>query len=301
MVALCLLAATIFWFLNALNKEYTTEISYPIRFSYDNESFVSTEPLPQRLTLNATGYGWTLLRKTLGIKAEPIIYRIENPLGTRFLTAAALLPTATDQLKEIKINFIENDTIFTDFEPRAFKHIAVQVDSLQVELRENYLITSPVVVSPDTITFKGPASLIKKLPDVLIMNVPGKEIDENYDEEIPVAYTQDPLITQSAERVEVRFGVSEFVRETQNLPIETVNFPEKKSIELPVREVMAEYWVLPEDATKATPASFRVTADYKSYNRKDSTVVLTVQSQPDFVRSLSLQTQTLKLVQHSAK
>jgi hypothetical protein len=39
-VVMCLLAATTFWFLNALNKDYSTRITYPVRFEYDDSVYV---------------------------------------------------------------------------------------------------------------------------------------------------------------------------------------------------------------------------------------------------------------------
>ena len=30
---ICVIIATVLWFLNALNKEYTTEITYPIKYT----------------------------------------------------------------------------------------------------------------------------------------------------------------------------------------------------------------------------------------------------------------------------
>nr|MCU0354485.1 hypothetical protein [Cytophagales bacterium] len=190
--ALCILAATTFWFLNALNKEYTTQINYPVIFDYDRENLVATEPLPQKLALNVTGYGWTLLRKSLNIDTRPVIFRIENPLKTRYLTAAALLPDISNQIKEAHVNFVENDTIAVAFDRKLAKTVALRADSVQIELRQNHLLTTPVRISPDSVTFTGPAALVRKLPDVLILNVPGKEIDENYEDEVAINYTQDP-------------------------------------------------------------------------------------------------------------
>jgi len=297
-VALCFLAATMFWFLNALNKEYTTRIAYPIEFAYDKDNLVSTVPLPSQITLNVTGYGWTLLRKTLGIDANPVVYQIENPMRTAFLTGAALLPIVTEQLKEARINYVEDDTIAVAFDRKATKTVALQVDSLQVELRENFFITSPVRITPDTITFEGPAALIKTLPDVLIINVPGKEIDESYEDEIAINYTQNPLIRLSSDKVSVRFDVNEFLPQVIQVPVDALRLTGagSKLVKLPIRMAEVEYWTLPEDASKINPQDFEVVIDLADWNKKDSTLALTLTRKPDIVRNVSLRTPSIKLV-----
>jgi hypothetical protein len=45
-VALCIFAATVFWFFNALNKNYTNNINLPMVFDYENEKYVAIRPLP---------------------------------------------------------------------------------------------------------------------------------------------------------------------------------------------------------------------------------------------------------------
>ncbi len=295
-VMLCFLAATTFWFLNALNKEYTTRLEYPIEFEYDKENLVSTTHLPSQITLNVTGYGWTLLRKSLGIDAKPVVYTIENPLKTNFLTSTLLLPSVTEQLKEAKINFVENDTIPVSFDQRAIKKVALQVDSTQLELRDNYLLTTPVRLSPDSISFEGPARLIKKLPDILVINVPGKEIDENYEDEVPINYTQDPLIHLNASTVGVSFGVEEFIPQKIAVPVEALRVSPTKTLKLPIRDAEIEYWVAPENINKVTAADFEVVADLAQWNKKDSSLALTLIKQSPLARNVSLRTSSVKLV-----
>ncbi len=295
-VALCFLAATTFWFLNALNKEYTTRIAYPIAFDYDKETIISTQPLPTKITLNVTGYGWTLLRKTLGIDAKPVVYRFENPLKTAFLTGTGLLPSVTEQLKEAHINYVENDTILVGFDRRESKKVALQIDSSQVDLRENHFITSPVRLVPDTVTFEGPEKTIEQLPDVLVLNVPGKNIDDAYEDEITVNYTQDPLIHLSTGTVSVRFDVSEFVPQIIEIPVNALRISATKTLKLPIRDAEIEYWVTPENTSNVSAQDFEVVADLSQWNKKDSTLPLTLTKKPELVRNAILRTPSVKLV-----
>ncbi len=295
-VLLCFVAATTFWFLNSLNREYTTEISYPIRFEFDNSRFIATEPLPKKIFVNVTAQGWNLLRKTWGFKAEPIVYHIPRPLKTRFLTGMLLLPTAAQQLAELKINFVRSDTIPLAFDELTTKTITLQADSSRIELRENFLITSPVRVSPATVTFSGPVSLVKKLPGTLAVKVSAVGIDEDFDDEATLQYTRNPLLTPSTDRVNVRFEVTEFVRETLTVPVGALRLASNRLLRFPVRDAEVEYWVLPADAGKAAASDFQVVADLAHWNRTDSSLALSLIRHPGFVRSPTLLTPSVKLV-----
>ena len=65
-VVLCVFAATIFWFFNALNKSYTTNINFPLSFDYDRDNFVPVRNLPAQVRLNVTGNGWDPTDPTWG-------------------------------------------------------------------------------------------------------------------------------------------------------------------------------------------------------------------------------------------
>ncbi len=293
-VALCFIAATTFWVLNALNKEYTTRISYPIQFAYDTSS-IATKPLPKKISLNVTGYGWNLLRRTLSFTKEPITYPIDNPLRTSFLTASVLLPVVVNQLKEIKVNFVESDTIFTSFDTRTTKKVALKVDSSQISLRANHFIAAPIVLFPDSISFEGPISMLRKIPNELVINVPGDDLEDTYDDDIPITYIQSPLLKISSKTVNVHFDVTEFVRQQCKVPIEPINFTSEKGLRLPIREAEVTYWVLPGEVQKAEATAFKVWADFKTRNRQDSTLVLDLAVSSTIVKHAFISNPTVKL------
>ncbi len=294
-VILCFIAATTFWFLNALNKDYSTRLLYPVTFVFDDSTYIATRPLPDKLALNVSGYGWNLLRKSVLPSANPLQFAIPAPMRTHYLTGITMLPSVTEQLQDIRVNYIMDDTLFFDFDRRVSKQIALRVDSANVSLAENYRIVSPISLEPAFITLEGPATLVGKLPNEIYIDLPTEDIDEEYNETLPVDYIQNSLITADEARVRVRFAVAPFVREMQRVPIQTVSFPEKNPPALPSPESEVQYWVRQEDADKARLQDFRVVANYDTYNPKDSTVRLSVVMRPGFVRDVAPLNPTVKL------
>jgi hypothetical protein len=292
---MCLMAATTFWFLNALNKDYSTRLSYPIEFEYDDSTYMSVTPLPKKVRLNVSGYGWNLLKKTLQVNIVPLSYRISSPLQARYITGTNLLPFITEQIRDIRINYIVEDTIFFDFDRIATKKVALQVDSLAINLAEGYRLTSPIVLSPAYINFKGPSSLLKALPDSIFVNIPLKGIDENFQEEIPVNYVQSSLIEPDNTKVKVNFDVASFRKETQLVPVIPVNFPKKDSLVLanPVLEV--SYWLKKEETKPVRPEDFRIIADYTRLNQTDSTITILLEHKPAFISDVRVNKASIRV------
>jgi hypothetical protein len=294
-VVMCLMAATTFWFLNALNKDYSTRLSYPIQFDYDDSVYVSVTPLPKKVRLNVSGYGWNLLKKTLQVNVAPLTYRISSPLQARYITGSNLLPFITEQVRDIRVNYIVEDTIFFDFDRISTKKVALQVDSQAINLAEGYRITSPIRLNPAYINFKGPSSLLKALPDSIFVNISLKGIDENFEEDIPVNYVQSSLIEPDNNKVKVNFNVASFRKETQLVPIVRVNFPEKDSLVLanPVLEV--SYWLKKDENKPVRPEDFRIIADFKNLNRTDSTITILMEQKPASVTDVRVNKATIRV------
>jgi hypothetical protein len=293
---MCFLAATTFWFLNALNKDYSTRLSYPIRFEFDDSSYVSLAPLPRKVDMNVSGYGWNLFRKNFLAKTQPLTYHIANPLKTKYLTGITLLPSITEQLEDVRVNYIIEDTVFFDFDRRVTKKVALRVDSAHIGLKEGFQLTSRITIDPDTLTLVGPASLLKAIPESIFIDIPAKSVDENYEEDIPVDYIQNSLISADYDKVQVSFAVSGFVREALRLPIQLQNLPTNNPPSLSANQVEITYWVRQEDAGKARPEDFKLIADLNKVNNADSTVTLYIETRLDYIRDPKLVGPSVKVM-----
>lgn len=54
---ICVIIATVLWFLNALNKEYTTEITYPIKYTELPKGKLLVSEPPKEMTLAIKAHG----------------------------------------------------------------------------------------------------------------------------------------------------------------------------------------------------------------------------------------------------
>lgn len=227
---LSLVAATIIWLFNELNKDgYTLRVPYPVKISYNDSLYIPIHPLPQSANAIIKGSGWTLLRKSIAFTVPPVTYVIENPLATNSINTSALAAAMNEQVKDVDITHVELDKNRVDFEERVVKTSILKVDSLGLNLFPKFVVSSFINLRPATVTFDGPASLVNDIADTLIVKVPAQKIRGNYDEELPIRYPQSPLLKTSAERVFVSFEVAEFLGTPPPAPQPKAPEPVKKA------------------------------------------------------------------------
>ena len=75
---ICVIIAAILWFLNALNKEYTSEISYPVRYTDFPKGKYLVSSLPSTITLEVKAKGFTLVGYRISTSFLPISLDINS-------------------------------------------------------------------------------------------------------------------------------------------------------------------------------------------------------------------------------
>jgi YbbR domain-containing protein len=210
---LCLGAAALFWFLNALNKNgYTLNVEYPVRFVYNDSLFVPTTPLPRTVTVNVSSDGWGLLRHSwLPFRVDPVDYVVKDPIHASVINTSSLAASLADQVKKLHVNYVVADTLEMGFDRRTTKTVRLLPDSLHIDLAPRYMVSSLINITPRTIQVTGPERLIRGLSDTLFVKINRKRIADNYDEEVVLNAFRHPLLRVSADRVAVSFEVGELL------------------------------------------------------------------------------------------
>ena len=207
------MAASLFWVLNALNKDgYSRNVKYPIRFVYNDSLYIPTLPLPNTLTVNVSGSGWNLLGPSwLSFSQKPIEYVVKNPLQASSISTSVLATALADQEQRLRVNYIVADTLDLAFDRRMIKVVHLVADSSHVHLAPHFVITSLINLTPSVISIDGPARLVRGISDTLIVKIPGQRISQNFDEELPLHHFRHPLLKVSSDRVFVSFEVGELL------------------------------------------------------------------------------------------
>jgi len=288
-----LIGATTFWFFNALNKSYTTSISYPVKFEFDETQYIPVSKLPDKIQINLTGGGWNLLRRTNWFNIEPLTIRLIDPLE-KSISGGSFRADVSDQLDEFQLNFIVTDSLHFNIERRISKDLKLFIDSTALPLQQNYFLVGPIKLSHDSALFQGPESMVNLLPDSFLIKIPQSNIDESFSKSVKINAGADELFVVTPPEIEVSFDVKEFERVNQTLSSTLVNFPKDSSWFVSNPDVVISYMVR-KDKPGIDLSQFEVILDLRRMVKSDSTILPILKAYPKEVVNIRLESDRIKI------
>ncbi|HEX8657247.1 MAG TPA: hypothetical protein VF690_06925, partial [Hymenobacter sp.] len=192
-ITACLLAAGLFWQMNALNKTYTTRLNFPLAWHYDSARYVPLRPLPETVPVVVTGQGWRLLRANLGWGTHPADLRPVPLPGTRYLPAAAWRRGLQTALEGVQVNEWAGDTLRLTFDRYVSRRLALAPDSAG---------PSSVRFKPAAVIFRGPASVVNGLPDPYPVALP-QNFGSSRSREVELFLKTPPRVRPNVPKVHV--------------------------------------------------------------------------------------------------
>ena len=231
-VALCFLAATVFWFFSAINKEYSTNVRFPLHFEFNNEKFIAATDLPKEVKINVKGNGWDLLRNgSYGLKRPSLVIPLERPADVKKIVGNTLPPLLAGQLGKLQINYVVTDTLFLQIETKDIHKYKATFDQTSISFKEGFGRISPIVILPDSVHLEGPKSHLHNLSDSVILRYSGKKVSDNFRESMEVI-TNDDKIKRDPPVVEVMFEVGQVMRLDRKVKLEIVSMPRLTQLRL---------------------------------------------------------------------
>jgi hypothetical protein len=227
-----LLLSIVFWFLTAMNKEYVTTISYPVRYIRFPEDKVLVNNVPDRLELTVNANGFTLLSNKLKSRLTPIIFDVNsfspnrfrnNPSSVIILSSYAKEGISRQLSSDIEILDIKPDSLIFNFAPRAEKRIPVH-PILNLSFEKQYMQVGPIILEPDSVLASGPQVMIDSLGMADTEELRMERINKSFNEEVKLR----PVNRVDFTPVEIwlQVPVEKFTEASFTIPIEVVNLPD---------------------------------------------------------------------------
>lgn len=295
-VLLCFVAASTFWMLNALNKSYSTQTTYPIRFIYNEQQLVPVKPLPEEVLVNVTAKGWKLLRKTLRLEVQPAEIYIRNLPRNNYLLGSALRPALVNAMDGLQLNFVVTDTLSFNFDSKVTRTVPLQVDPKQKLATDGFEVSGPVKLSPDSITFVGPSTIVNKIPSPYLVRLPNTNLRESAKVEVPVNFTNQELVKANIEETEATITIKNLVQEERQLLPELVNVPQGREVTLQPASIIVRYQLFEDSVSLLNRESFKAVLNFANFNPQDSTIVPELIQKPVGVRKVTLSPQRVKVI-----
>ncbi len=169
-VGLCIALATTFWFFNAMNKSnYNTTIDYPINVIFDEINYIKIDEVPTEVEVNVEGTGWKILAASVGLGTDEYNLNVNKYKGRFYILGRDLRHYISTHIDHLKVNFVINDTVFFNVEPRLTKMIQVELDPAFTT--SNFTLKYIPKITPSTIEVYGGKSAMENLDSIIYIKV----------------------------------------------------------------------------------------------------------------------------------
>lgn len=284
-VALCVVVATTFWFLNAFNKTYTTVFSFPIAYNYDKEKYIPLEPLKTSVEISLTGQGWDLLKEAFSVENEPILITPSKLPGIEFISARVIENRSLSLLERFQINEILTDSLKCNFDYKISKLVNLKLPLDSISLGNGYAIVSDIEVTPKQVHISGPASVLEGLRDTMRLKL-HEIVEDDFDDEIALDFPQS--VISALEEVNIRFDIAPYIEVTRTLPYTIVN--KNSNLAFRPKKILVKAY-LPEKFQKnLVDSTIKLQLDLTHFTfEKDTVLPVQIMGFPKFVKYVTVE------------
>lgn len=272
-----LLISTVFWFLNALNKEYITDVNYPVRY----ENFPSDKSLigqlPDNLRLKVNAFGFTILQYKLSLSLVPLVidigtfdlaYKNKADSSSYFLLTNTAIKRLSGQLSSnIKILEVSPDSIIFQFDDIVSKRVPV-VRDISIHCEKQYIQRGMILTSPDSVTVSGPISTIDTIRNIYTKKTEFNNVSATLTKRVSLKVPPNVEITHS--EVIVDIPIVRYTEAKFQIPILVKNVPQSVVLKMFPSSVNISCLVPMRNYEKIDKSQFIVIGDYNSITGKSA-------------------------------
>lgn len=100
----CISIAVLFRVFNALSKDYTTVIQYPVNFTIEDKKLTFKEEPPKKIPIEFTGRGWALLRHQLRLYTSPVELPVARVARRGRVSHTRLYTLLSQHFQDLRVN-----------------------------------------------------------------------------------------------------------------------------------------------------------------------------------------------------
>ena len=213
-VVLCIIVATTFWFFNAMNNHYTTNVNFPLKYDVQSSQLKLTSSVPNKIGINVYGTGWDILKVSLNLGFEPYFFELNSEEEILF-KSSTLMPYISHELAKLKVNFIheKNWTVRTD----SILTKKIKLEGFLEESLENIVVLKKTIVRPDSILVTGPRLYLDSLDNDMVLTVNHISQIGEQDLEFELKDWINPELKTSTNQVNINFTIDNLIEESEFL------------------------------------------------------------------------------------
>lgn len=298
---ICVIIATILWFLNALNKDYTAVISYPVKYvNLPQGKHLITE-LPSTLSLEVRAKGFALLGHRISTSFLPITFNV-NTYSNHLLEKDEVFEYAlnTNEIKdkisnqlntEIKLLDITPATIDFKFAQSVEKMVAIR-PVVHYTLKRQYILNQ-ITATPDSVLISGPATIIDTLQYIPTKTLRLKDLGKSVNKEVELSTLQGCTVDDITVKLDLQ--VEQFTETKKSVKLQALHVPDSLYLRLFPDNINITYDVGLSNYDKISNQNFEFYVDYKQ-TTSSSFLDVKVGKTPAYIKNLVYSPQKVEYI-----
>jgi YbbR domain-containing protein len=296
-----LLISASIWLLNALSKNYTSVIEYPLVYNDFPEGKVFVGELPGHLDLQINAHGYALLRYRMFRKPVPISFKVSAfNLNRRQDSSSAYILTRylKDQIArqlpaELQLLEIKPDTLHFRFAEKVTRMVKIK-PNFEYSIDKQFTIKDEIKLVPDMVEVTGPDLILDTLAYVYTEKHLLGELTRDYSDKVRLKREAD--LQYSISRVNCSIELERFTELQVTVPVEVLNLPDSillktfpSIIKLNCRVGLSKY-----ERIETYP--FRAVVDYEKINEGVTSLNVSIQNLPSYLLGYEFSPKTVEFL-----
>ncbi len=291
---ICLIIATILWFLNTMNKNYTTTIPHPVEFTdIPMGKYIINNP-PEKLNLKIFAHGFALMRYKAGRSFSPLILNVSELIEEIPQASQGIYVIPTNLIREKISSQLNSELQLLDISPGvftlAFDSMGIRqvpvASGVQLGFRTRFGLLSDIVFTPSRVTITGPKNIIDTTDTIYTVSKTFKNLETLFTQEI--ALMVPAQIMADPGKVIMSVPIGEFTEKKINVPVWVENQPANLKIRLFPQEVEVSFSVGLGRYELIKVEDFELFVSYDDISEKEPVLAVKVKKMPAGVKSLKI-------------
>jgi len=290
------------WFLNALGRNYTDRIEYPLVYIDMPADRIFVDEPPEYLDLRVNAHGYALLRYKVLKKPVPISFKVsaftmDRP-GQDNSRAYILTRYLKDQVSaqlpgELQLLEIKPDTLHFQFGRKVTKMLPVKPD-LVFKLDKQVTTREGIQLKPDSVEVTGPDAILDTMSSVLTEKIDLGMLSRNYGDKVRLSKMEG--LEYSSSRVNCSIELEKYTEVQLSIPIEVINLPDSLSLQTFPDKVRFTCNVGLSKYDRVNDKLLRAVVDYSSLDDQQKELGITIQNIPVFLLSYDYYPKTVEFL-----
>src|SRR5690554_2784233 len=291
--SVCLLIATTLWFLDALSKDYTTTMTYNVKYVNPPRNLFLANTPPPKIDLRVQAHGFTLMRHKLAFSFSPLLLdltalsqSIDSTQYTVQVTSEKIIRRIDHQIsKEISITEVTPRNIILQFDTLHSKIVPVK-PMVTLNFKPQFNLNDTVQADPVSVEIAGPAGLIDTITSLQTLPVTFNDLETSVRQSIRILHPDHTSIYP--DRVSLNVPVERFTEKKVTLPVQIINMPEDANIKLFPAQVNIAFMVGLSNYDNVSSTDFTAWVDFEQISSQQETLEVQVEAKPEFIQLIKV-------------